>query len=75
MARDEHGRFTAAHDITPDAVCDTMTVGTTYTTGELADMVDAPRRTVYEYLRELAADGRVTRKAPHDRLSLWRRVE
>lgn len=46
-----------------------------YTTGELARELEWPRRTVYDILSELAAQGAVRKKKPEERRAIWIRPE
>ena len=49
---------------TPDDVYEEMTPGEPYTTGELAGLLDQPRRLVRRLLDALADDDRVRKKEP-----------
>ena len=46
-----------------------------YTTGELADNLGWPRRTVYELLTALEERGDVRKKKPEPRRAIWIRPE
>ena len=46
-----------------------------YTTGELADNLGWPRRTVYELLTTLEERGDVRKKKPEPRRAIWIRPE
>jgi DNA-binding IclR family transcriptional regulator len=46
-----------------------------YTTGELADTLGWPRRTVYELLSTLEERGDVRKKKPEPRRAIWIRPE
>lgn len=69
--RNEKGRFEAEHGITPDDVFEAMDHLEPYTTGELAEQLGAPRRTVYNYLEELAEENRIRKKKPEPRRAIW----
>lgn len=62
--RDERGQFESKHGVTAEDVFETMEPLEPYTTGELADMVGAPQRTVFNYLNDLAEQGRIRKKKP-----------
>ncbi|ELY39948.1 hypothetical protein C497_04297 [Halalkalicoccus jeotgali B3] len=72
--RDKKGQFESEHGATVETVFEAMEPMEPYTTGEIADMVDAPRRTVYNYLEELAGQGRVRKKKPEPRRAIWIRT-
>jgi hypothetical protein len=67
--RDEGGKFTKSRD--PSDVFDAMDPLEPYTSGELADMMDWPRRTVYEALQTLSEDGKIRKKKPEPRRAIW----
>lgn len=69
--RDEQGRYESEHGIAPADVFNAMEPIEPYTTAELAATVGAPRRTVLNYLDELAAQGRVRKKKPGQRQAIW----
>lgn len=71
--RDDGGRWVGEAD--PDEVFGRMQPLEPYTTGELADLLDIPRRTAYKYLEELANDGRIRKKKPEPRRAIWIRSE
>lgn len=73
--RNEQGRFVSEHGITSDDVYESMDPLEPYTTGELAQSLDVPRRTVYKYLEELAKSGRIKKKKPNERRVIWMRGE
>jgi predicted transcriptional regulator len=73
--RNEKGRFKAEHEITPEDVLEIMTPLEPYTTRELADMLDVPRRTVYNYLNELTENGRIRKKKTEPRRAIWIREQ
>ena len=59
----------------PDDVFAVMEPLEPYTTGELADNLGWPRRTVYELLATLEERGDVRRKKPEPRRAIWIRPE
>ena len=69
--RNEKGRFKAEHEITPEDVFEEMDPLEPYTTRELADRLDVPRRTVYNYLNELAESGHIRKKKTEPRRAIW----
>lgn len=69
--RNTEGRFESEHGVTVEEVFEAMEEAEPYTTGELADMVGAPRRTVYNYLEELAEQDRIRKKKPEPRRAIW----
>jgi predicted transcriptional regulator len=71
--RNEKGRFEAEHEVTKDDVFEKMEPLEPYTTGELAEKADAPRRTIYHYLEELYEEGRIQKKKPEPRRAIWMR--
>lgn len=73
--RNEQGRFESEHGITVEDVFEAMEPLEPYTTGELADMLSAPRRTVFKYLEELAEQERIRKKKPGPRSAIWIRAE
>lgn len=73
--RNEQGRFESEHGITVEDVFEVMDALEPYTTGELAEMLDMPRRTVYDYLEELAEQDRIRKKKPEPRRAIWIRFD
>lgn len=73
--RTNDGRFESEHGVAAEEVFEAMEPAEPYTTGELADMVGAPRRTVYNYLEELAEQDRIRKKKPEPRRAIWIRTE
>lgn len=73
--RNERGQFESEHGITAEDVFDAMEPLEPYTTGELADIVDAPQRTVFNYLDDLAEQGRIRKKKPNPRSAIWIRTD
>jgi DNA-binding MarR family transcriptional regulator len=71
--RNESGQYVATRS--PDDVLDAMDVLEPYTTGELADILGWPRRTVYELLSTLEDRGDVRKKKPEPRRAIWIRPE
>jgi predicted transcriptional regulator len=69
--RSENGRFESEHGLIPKDVLEEMEPLEPYTTGELADQLDAPRRTVYNYLEELAEKNKIRKKKPEPRRAIW----
>ncbi len=51
--RNARGQFTAEHDVTADDIYETMEPLEPYTSREIADKLDVPRRTAYEFLTDL----------------------
>ena len=73
--RNERGRFESEHGVTAEDVFEAMEPLEPYTTGELADMLGAPRRTVFNYLDELAEQERIRKKKPEPRRAIWIRTD
>ncbi len=73
--RNEQGRFESEHGITVEDVFNVMEPLEPYTTGELANMLGAPRRTVYNYLEKLADEGRIRKKKPEPKRAIWIRTD
>lgn len=71
--RDEEGRFESHHDIGKEEIFQAMEIHNPYTTGELANKLDIPRRTAYKYLEELAQQDRIIKKKPEPRRVIWMR--
>lgn len=69
--RNEQGRFVSEHGITADKVFEAMDQLEPYTSAELADSLDAPRRTVYKYLEDLHDEGRIRKKKINQRRVIW----
>lgn len=70
--RDDGGQFARERD--PVEVIDAMEPLEPYATSELADRLDWPRRTAYEVLDELAAEGVIYKKKPERSRAIWMRV-
>jgi predicted transcriptional regulator len=71
--RNEDGQFRAEHEITPEDVFEIMDPLEPYTTRELADMLSVPRRTIFNYLNELAENNRIRKKKTEPRRAIWMR--
>ena len=71
--RDEGGKSVKSRD--PSDVLSAMDPIEPYTSGELADMMDWPRRTVYAALQELSDDGLIRKKKPEPRRAIWIKTE
>lgn len=69
--RNGKGRFESEHGVTTEDVFEAMEPLEPYTTGELAKMVEVPRRTVFNYLEELAEQDRIRKKKPEPRRAIW----
>lgn len=69
--RNQFGRFESEHGVSVEEVFEAMEPLEPYTTGELADLLDAPRRSVFNYLDELAEQGRIRKKKPEPRRAIW----
>lgn len=67
--RDGDGRYTVERDA--EELLDAMTPQEPHTTGELADALGWPRRTVYNHLSALEKDGRLRKKKPEARRAIW----
>lgn len=72
-SRDKQGRFEKSHGISKTDVFQAMEPLIPYTTGELAKVVGAPRRTVFNYLEQLHEEDRVRKKKPEPRRAIWMR--
>lgn len=73
--RNERGQFESEHGVTAKDVFEAMEPLEPYTTGEIADVVGAPRRTVYNYLEELAEQDQIRKKKPEPRRAIWIRID
>lgn len=71
--RNEEGQFESEHGITEEDVFEAMEFHNPYTTGELADELDIPRRTAYKYLEKLAEQDKIVKKKPEPRRAIWMR--
>jgi DNA-binding MarR family transcriptional regulator len=71
--RDSAGRYTSTRD--PADVLNVMDPLEPYTTGELADALGWPNRTVYEALDDLAEDGEIRKKKTDPRRVIWMLTE
>jgi predicted transcriptional regulator len=69
--RNENGRFQSEHGLTSNDVLEEMEPLEPYTTGELADALNAPRRTIYNYLAELHEENKIRKKKPEPRRVIW----
>ncbi|ELY53997.1 helix-turn-helix domain-containing protein [Natronolimnohabitans innermongolicus] len=73
--RNSQGRFTAEHDVTAEDVYEAMDQFEPYTSREIADNLDIPRRTAYKFLNDLADAGLIRKKKPEPRRAIWIRNE
>lgn len=73
LGRDEEGRFKPSHEITIEDVFEVMEPLEPYTTSEITNMLDAPQRTVFHYLNQLADEERIQKKKPADTRVIWMR--
>lgn len=73
--RNDNGQYTGKPE--KQRVLDVMQPGEAYTTGEIKDHLDtnATRRTVYNWLQDLADTGHVHRRKANERLILWWRSD
>lgn len=71
--RDEEGRYETEHGVGKDDVLDSMEPLEPYTTGEIAEKLGAPRRSVYNYLEKLYEEGKIQKKKPEPRRAIWMR--
>jgi predicted transcriptional regulator len=69
--RDGRGKFVAGHDATESDVFAAMDPLEPYTTRELADALNIPRRSAYEFLEQLAKQDRIRKKKPEPRRAIW----
>ena len=69
QARDSSGQFASTRE--PADILNVMEPLEPYTTGELADALDWPQRTVYHVLDRLADDGTLRKKKPDSRRAIW----
>lgn len=56
-------------------ILEAMEPGTPAGTGEIADALDAPRRTITRRLNQLADEGRISRKKLNQRTIIWTKPE
>lgn len=59
------------HDLTPDTVYEEMDVLEPYTTGELASYFDAPKQRVRDLLERLSDSGKIRKKEPEPKQTIW----
>lgn len=71
--RNDAGQYVATRR--PEDVFNAMEPLEPYTTGELAESLGWPRRSVYKALTELAEDGTIRKKKPEPRRAIWIRPE
>lgn len=69
--RNEEGQFESDHGVSDQDVLKAMEHLEPYTTGELAEMLDIPRRTAYNYLQTLYEDDRISKKKQEERRVIW----
>lgn len=67
--RAETGEFVKERD--PEAVLAVMKPHEPYVTSELAEVIDWPRRSVYEALTELHETDRIHKKQKNARVVMW----
>lgn len=67
--RNDAGQYVTTRS--PAAVLDAMEPLEPYTTGELADRLDWPRRSMYQVLESLADEGTIRKKKPEERRVIW----
>lgn len=72
-SRDDKGRFEASHELNAEDVFEAMEPLEPYTTSEIADALDAPKRTIFHYLDELSEEGKIQKKKPADTRVIWMR--
>lgn len=68
-SRNESGQYVSERP--PDTILGVMEEFEPYTTGELAETVDWPRRTTYEVLDRLAESDTIRKKKPDPRRAIW----
>ena len=73
--RDEEGKFSSEHNISRTDIYQLMDPLEPYTSGEIADKAEIPRRTAYEFLNELSDAGKVRKKKPEPRRVIWIRPD
>lgn len=69
--RDSQGQYTSEHGVSKEDIFEFMNQLEPYTTREIAEEFDAPRRTVYNYLEELHEEGKIRKKKPDPRSAVW----
>lgn len=69
--RNSQGRFISGHEVTAEEIYEAMEPSEPYTSRGIADKMDIPRRTAYEFLDELADAGRIRKKKPEPRRAIW----
>jgi DNA-binding MarR family transcriptional regulator len=69
QARDDDGQFACSRD--PGELLNAMDPLEPYATGELADLLDWPRRTTYKILDDLADAGEIRKKKPERSRVIW----
>ena len=71
--RNDSGQYVTTRS--PDDALAVMEPLESYTTGELADNLGRPRRTIYELLATFEERGDVRKKKPEPRRAIWIRPE
>lgn len=68
---DDSGRFVSNLDQDPQDVLEFMEPGEPYVTGELADALDRPHRTMYSWLADLEVDDKIKKIKKNERTVIW----
>lgn len=71
--RNNEGRFESEHGVDIEDVFEAMEIHNPYTTSEIANDLEIPRRTAYKYLETLAENDRILKKKPEPRRVIWMR--
>lgn len=69
--RNDEGRYESEHEVNRNDVFEAMEPLEPYSTRELADELEAPRRTIFKYLEELHELGKIRKKKPGPRSAVW----
>jgi len=72
--RDEEGKFSSDHNVSRNDIYQLMDPLEPYTSREIADEANIPRRTAYEFLNELSDAGKIRKKKPEPRRVIWIRT-
>ena len=69
--RDAEGKFSSDHDVALHDIYHLMDPLEPYTSREIADKAEIPRRTAYKFLNELAENNKIRKKKPEPRRVIW----
>lgn len=73
--RDEEGKFSADHNVSRHDLYQLMEPLEPYTSREIANKAEIPRRTAYEFLDELSDANKIRKKKTEPRRVIWIRTD